>query len=865
MDALRRGTIVRRVMPLAPGTRLGPYEIVVLIGAGGMGEVYKARDTRLNRLVAIKVSPAKFSERFEREARAVGALNHPNICQLYDVGPNYLVMEFIDGLPLGPVENDRKLLDMAMQVADGMAAAHIRGIVHRDIKPHNILVTREGRVKILDFGLAKSAVSAQGGVDASTLTMNLTDPGTTVGTINYMSPEQARGDPNLTFQSDQFSFGLVLYEMASGKRAFERASAAETMVAIIREQPEPLPASVPLPLRWVVERLLAKDPAERYDSTRDLYRELKQVRERLSQSASAVEGAPTPDAGRKRRRFLLVPAGALACLAAGFMLALLLTAVSGPDLSRYKFTRIAPGQAEERDPAWSPDGSSIVYTARVHGVLQVFERGVGLHEAAQLTRSTKDCDSPAWSPDGESIYYLTDNNLWNVPASGSTGQLVLGHVDAAAIHPDGKTLAFARNGKLWLAPLHGGPAKEFWPGPLAPTVPETRMRFSPGGSYLAFDNGTVWLFSYPSGKPRKLYTGTENGRYGGVVGLSWFPDGRSLLVARNSATDSLVRLAVAGGGRQTIYSTGPTLSDPSVSPDGRKIAYSAGHYEWNIVEIGLTDGAVHMLIENGGTSVSPDWAPSGTHFLFSTNGAVMDQEVSGSQFSRRLIDTSYDTGSARWSPDGARFVFVDNGMTNKLMLANTSGGHATVLDQADRMRGVAWSPDGRWISYTRMNGGQWKLAKIRALPGAAPVILADAEGVNGTAWSPAADWILYRAGNSLDLISPDGKSTRKLSSRRFMVYNFSKGDGQVYGIFHNTTGTGTEWQLYEVNVGTGAEKLLSALDLPASTGRLGAFSIHPDGKRALTSVAKWPYQIWMLEGFERPRAKNWFTRLLGHR
>lgn len=779
-------------MSLAPGNRLGSYEIVAPIGAGGMGEVYKARDTRLDRLVAIKVSDGKFSGRFEREARAVGSLNHPNICQLYDVGPNYLVMELIEGSPPGQVENPGKLLELAAQTADGLAAAHAAGIVHRDLKPGNILVTREGRVKILDFGLAKSAVSAQAGADASTLTMTITDPGTAIGTISYMSPEQARGDPNLSFQSDQFSFGLVLYQMITGKRAFERPSAAETMTAIIREEPEPLPASVHPPLRWVVERLLAKEPAERYDSTRDLYRELKQIRDRLSQTSAAV-AATAGGAVRKPNRLLLVPAGVLACLAAGFLLARLLVPLSGPNLSQYTFTPMAPGGNEERAPAWSPDGNSIAYSARVRGVQQIFTRGVGSHDAAQLTTSSKDCLSPMWSPDGESISYVTDGSLWAMPASGGARQLVLEHVEAAAIHPDGKTLAFARDGKLWLAVLQGGPAKEFWPGPLAPTVPDTSMRFSPDGSWLAFDNGTVWVFAYPSGKPRKLYTGTENGSYGGVVGVSWFPDGRSLLVARNSATDSLIRLAVTDGSRQTIYSTGPSLADPSVSPDGRKIVYSAGHYEWNVVEIGLADGAAHTLIENGETNVSPDWAPSGTHFLFSTQGAIMDQEASGGEFSRRLIDTSYDTGSARWSPDGARFVYVDNGITNRLLLAAASGGHATLLDEADRILGVAWSPDAQWISYCRHSQGQWKVAKIRPLPGAGPVILVDSEGVRATQWSPAANWILYGAGDGLDLISPDGKSTRTLSARRFMAYSFSNDGGRVYGIFHNTRGKGPEW------------------------------------------------------------------------
>jgi serine/threonine protein kinase len=191
-------------MPLTPGTRLGPYEILTPLGAGGMGEVYKARDTRLDRIVAIKISKENFSERFEREARVIAALNHPNICQLYDVGPNYLVMEFIEGSPIAPPDSNRKLLDIAVQIADGLAAAHAAGIVHRDLKPDNILIARDGRVRILDFGLAKITDSPNGNnADDKTA---LTDAGTTIGTIAWMSPEQARGNADLTPQSDQFSF-----------------------------------------------------------------------------------------------------------------------------------------------------------------------------------------------------------------------------------------------------------------------------------------------------------------------------------------------------------------------------------------------------------------------------------------------------------------------------------------------------------------------------------------------------------------------------------------------------------------------------------------------------------------------------------
>src|SRR3974390_699128 len=240
-------------MPLSAGDKLGPYEIITPVGAGGMGEVWKARDTRLNRIVAIKFSQQQFSERFQREALAIAALNHPNICHLYDVGPNYLVLEYVDGAPVAPVDSPRKLLDLAVQIADGLAAAHAAGFIHRAPKPDNILGTgvssaHPGRVKILDFGLAKEArsllASGEGKEPDHTRTITTTDPGMVVGTIAYMNPEQARGQAT-DERGDQFSFGLILYEMASGKRAFRRASAAETMTAIIREDAEPLPPSVP--------------------------------------------------------------------------------------------------------------------------------------------------------------------------------------------------------------------------------------------------------------------------------------------------------------------------------------------------------------------------------------------------------------------------------------------------------------------------------------------------------------------------------------------------------------------------------------------------------------------------------------------
>ena len=397
---------------LGPGAKLGDFEIVELIGRGGMGEVYRARDTRLKRDVAIKVLPAGLARdpdriaRFEREARAAGALNHPNIVAVYDVGREegtyWIATELVAGESLakvierGPVAAP-KALEIATQIADGLAAAHAAGIVHRDIKPANIMVTRDGRVKILDFGLALRQSTSQ-----DSTTMDMTDKGTVVGTAGYMSPEQVRGEPNLTPQSDQFSFGLVLYELTSGKRAFRRESAPETMAAIIRDDAEPLPPRVPAPLRWVIERLMAKDPAERYDSSRDLYRELRQIRDRLSQTASAVTSTVpfAPTAVRRRRGFVI--GLAVACLVAGFVVRSLIPPATA-DLAAYKFTPIVLNETYQRQPSWSPDGKSIAYFAGTRGVEQIFTRAIGSREAAQVTKGSQDCENPLWSPDGATI------------------------------------------------------------------------------------------------------------------------------------------------------------------------------------------------------------------------------------------------------------------------------------------------------------------------------------------------------------------------------------------------------------------------------------------------------------------------------
>src|SRR5262245_3404970 len=373
-------------MSLSTGSRLGSYEIVSPLGAGGMGEVYRARDTKLGREVAIKVLPEETAsdpgrrQRFGQEARSASALNHPNILTIYDIGTSdgtvYIAMELVEGRTLrelvasGEPVPTKRLLDVAVQTAEGLAKAHAAGIVHRDLKPENLMVSKDGFVKILDFGLAKLTETAP--QDASVLPTAVaapTEPGTVMGTAGYMSPEQASGQP-VDYRSDQFSLGTIVYEMATGKRAFQRKTGAETLVAIIREEPEPLAQAAPAapaPVRWIVDRLLAKDPDERYASTRDLARELESVRDHLSETtASGGLAAAGVEAPPVRRRGWLLPAAAT--LVTGIAAGYLLRGLPRQDtnaVSELKPLTFSHGSI--RGARFAPDGQTIVYGAAWDG------------------------------------------------------------------------------------------------------------------------------------------------------------------------------------------------------------------------------------------------------------------------------------------------------------------------------------------------------------------------------------------------------------------------------------------------------------------------------------------------------------------
>jgi Tol biopolymer transport system component/tRNA A-37 threonylcarbamoyl transferase component Bud32 len=863
-------------MAPSPGTRLGPHEILDQIGEGGMGAVYKARDTRLNRTVAIKVSQTQFSERFEREARAVAALNHPNICQLYDVGENYLVMEFVDGAPISRPDSTRKLLDQAVQIADGLSAAHAAGIVHRDLKPANILITSAqskdpGRVKILDFGLAKSAVD-DSKTDEATRTAAITEAGTTVGTIAYMSPEQARGLARLTPQSDQFSFGLVLYELCAGKRAFARDSSAETMTAIIREDAEPLLASTPTALRWVIQRLMAKEPGERYDTTRDLYRELRQIRDHYTGTSTSHSEAGVAAPAQRTRSWQWIALALLSVLPA-IAVYRLATAGDRLDLSTYKLTPLAREEIPEQNPDWSPDGKSIAYEAVVHGVVQVFTRVAGGTENAQLTHCDRDCTHPFWSPDGTTVYYSLNGDLWSVPASGGRPERALENATKSALHPDGKTIVFPRDGKLWLGSLAGGPPREFW---RPPSGFVDVVRFSPDGSkVVATELADVWILTYPGGAARELPK-EKNRTF--LHGVSWLPDSRHIVLA-SGAGGQLDKLTVVdqNGSEQVIYPTSQSVDGLSLSPDGKRLVFGTGNVEWDVLEVTLASGSVHTALAGGGISWCPDWAPNGAHYLVSTDrsGDLRIEDVSLDGFSRLVApvpEGAVGLSWPRWSPDGSRVVFLAYSSQGiSLRVSNAAGGRAVEVLRPGMLAPLSylfsWSPDGQWIAGVQHMGNQSKVIKVKPVAGAAPVALAASDPDTtqyggGAEWSPAGNWILYQSAKGMALVSPDGTVNRELNAHKFLAYAFSKDGGLVFGIFRNTTGVGADWQLYSVEVATGAEKMLAPLDLPASTNAIAGFSLHPDGKRFLTSIAKWPFDIWMLEGFQPP-SRNWFARLFG--
>jgi Tol biopolymer transport system component len=871
------------------GTRLGPYEITGELGTGGMGQVFKARDTRLDRTVAIKVSAEAFTTRFEREARAVAALNHPNICQLYDVGPNYLVLEHIAGTPVMPTDNVRKLLDVAVQIADGMAAAHDAGFVHRDLKPSNLLVTAEGRVKILDFGLVKTAAPPP--EPGSEPALTVTTHGLVAGTVAYMSPEQARGEANLDARSDQFSFGLVLYEMATGKRPFDRATGVETLAAIVREDPEPLPATLPAPLRWIIERCLAKEPRDRYASSRDLYLELKSIRDHLS-DASQTQTYAAIAPWRRRWRFVAAFAAGVVLAFAGVVLLGLRAPASDAELDFSPLSFEAGGQF---NPTWSPDGRAVAFQARpnVNEPFQIYVRYLDSPVATQITNLRAGVGLvESWTASGRIVFASQGPpaGLWSISPVGGEPELVHenlpGRVVVAgvgAITSDGNTFAYLRREEgmygVWTGTFSESTIVKYEPAPFAGStvLNQPALAFSPDDKQLLLfwntGNGEhAWLLPFPanaSDPPRRILESLP--ALGGTPTFSWMPDNRHVVVSTATSGIRPAQLYIADtrSGKFRALSRGTTHQrTPAVSPDGDKLVFLETGADYDIVSLNVETGAITPLIATSRSEEMPAWNAHRAKLAYVTdrNG---QQEIwvhePGEQDQPLVTARNFPAGGTQWfmgptlSPDGRRVIYTHiapDGVP-KLWISPVAGGGAPapLTNDATTEFPGSWSPDGSWYVYYRLDP-PLSLNKVRTTGQAEPEVLKAnprffaGGGVGGSpVWSPNGEWILYHDAG-VKLMSPDGATIRDLGRNGLCA--FANDSERLYCL--GPAAADGSRPFVSVNLDGTEERHIGAVPTDrwpaASLGPALRLTVSPDGDSVTYSVGEASSNLWLVEGLD---------------
>jgi predicted Ser/Thr protein kinase len=751
---------------LSPGMRLGPYEVESRLGAGGMGEVWKARDARLGRSVAVKTSKMGFGKRFEREARAIAALNHPNIAHIYDVGENYLVMEFVDGAPVRPTDDIRKLLDIGLQIADGLSAAHSAGIVHRDLKPDNILITKDGRIKILDFGLAKQQTAAESPV---TNTVTITEAGMVVGTVDYMSPEQARGQ-ELDHRSDQFSFGLILYELATGKRPFRRETAAETMAAIIRDQPDPLPATVPAPVRWTIERCLGKDPDHRYDSTRDLYRELRQTREGLSQTfAQAAEVIVAPS--RTQSRWAAI---ALAAVAAGALLGMWLQSLRHSAAPAWAGVRLG-GPVVALSPRVSPDGQMLALLTLVNrqtqvAILKPGRRGPDGESWNVLTHDPANgsVTNISWAPDGSRLFFdrfwERPSGVYSIPPLGGEPTLLLEDGWAPQALPDGTLVVLKRT------PNGHYQAFRLWPdsGRCEPLPAYLELSYDAGPPLRAFGDGKEIVFigateetELESGtqpyildvatrKARRLDPQAPIDRLDFQLGLPLAPtpDGRGvLMLGREENSFELIRVernGRPGHTRVLSFANGVPPFYADMSPDGSIYVDSAA----------MSPSISRFTVAGRLISDSPAPPPSERRVLPLNDGRVLITAplggslqllcgTAGNDFRPFLqgdhSDVAYASPAGQneiallMGPSGKRqiaFASVSNGVLHRIV--SIPGGNATAVAVSASLKAIYYVAQGAIYSMPESGGPPVRLAAgddLAIAPSGRLLVIHDSKGM----------------------------------------------------------------------------------------------------------------------------------------
>jgi serine/threonine protein kinase len=795
---------------------IGPYEIISLLGAGGMGEVYRARDTRLDRLVALKVSKTAFDDRFEREARAVAAVSHPHICALYDVGPNYLVMELVEGVPLaGPLPVEQAV-EYAAQILDALDAAHKKGITHRDLKPANILVTKHG-IKLLDFGLAKQTSGPLG--DAAQTMRALTSEGQIVGTLQYMAPEQLQGQPT-DARADLFAFGCVLYELLSGRRAFEGTSPASVIAAILERQPAPLTTHPPLDR--VIATCLAKNPDERFQTALDTKRAMRWAMEQPAPSATTA----TAPVSRSRERFLMaLAATALVALAAGsyrwyprptpppepiaFTIApppdqqligasylsvspdgrhIAYVTGNGNELWVRSVGSIASRRLDRADfpwsPTWSPDSRTIAFTTR-NGTKGLRTVDVTTGQIRTLAPDASG-SRPAWSKHGI-ILFQNARNLYQVPAAGGTPVVAIAADDSRQevslsrpeFLPDGRRYIFlayhADSAKtaLFLASLHA-------PGRTFLLNTSSNVTYARGHLFYHRD-GTLMAHPFDAdagrltGEPAPI---VENVQYNlnGIGAFSVSESGVLAFVTGELSTETTRLLLTnrAGTSPRQIGEAGRYLT-ANLSPDGNQAVIERYRSQGNINsrELALLD------IDRGVTTrftAGPDeewdsvWSPDGSQVVFAstrsrTNG-IYRRPAGGAAVAAELIYSSSERViPVDWSRDGKLLMIRGEGSSARLWVMPLSGDRTPVEafpgapnphDQS------SFSPDGKWIAYSEREGLESEVYVQPYPPDGRSIRISTASGINPR-WTSDGRQIIYRATDgtfySVEL-RPDGQTFR---------------------------------------------------------------------------------------------------------
>ena len=723
------------------GKTFGHYEIIERIGKGGMGEVYKARDTRLDREIAIKILPKDTADsdrlkRFEREAKAVAALKHPNIVTIHSVeeidGRPCLTMELIDGktlselIPSGglPLE---QYFELAIPLSVALVAAHAKGITHRDLKPPNVMVDADGTLKVLDFGLAKLFAAPDGSEDATVVGEDsATGEGRVLGTVYYMSPEQAEAKP-LDQRSDIFSLGVVLYEMATGKRPFSGDTPISTISAILKETPPSVTEvreNLPRHLARVINRCLEKNPDKRFQTARDVANELEGLQKEvesgdIEQVISASMSRDSLDLPRQKRRgpwLLIAGVVVVAAAAAAFFFGKRSEPESAREVTRRPMTSMV---GMEIAGSWSPDGGFFTYSHSMAGPMDIFVVSASGGDPITLVESPYDDVNPRWSPDNRWVAFVSsrDNKLgiYLVPPLGGQVQKVVetglpplsgptySTLGANPWTPDGRTLLFARNDEngmlsVWTIELEsrketrlttpaGASEMDFWP------------TYSFAGDQIVFcrtDDTVSRLMAMPAdgGEPKEILREDESSLL-----PSWTPDGKSIIYGRDS--DGVFVIDV-GSDRVRQLFTGDYEGAPVVARDGR-ILYSTFSHQTDLyiqdVDGGNAERITFHTMNNFGARLSPD----GTRVVYASsrtgNGEVwlIDR---GSGKERRLTNRKAEEWSPDWSPDGREIVFnSQHDGASGLWVVRVDGGALRKLGDHEPLEDSHWAPDGSVIGF----------------------------------------------------------------------------------------------------------------------------------------------------------------------